>query len=58
MHDLYLESISDMSTLRAFKKMKAQGVRHYTPIMNALIMDRDFFSTDNIEEMVAKDLSS
>jgi transposase len=32
--------------------MKAQGVRNYT-----LIMDRGFFSTDNIEAMVSADLS-
>ena len=32
--------------------MKAQGVKNYT-----LIMDRGFFSTDNIEEMVSADLS-
>jgi transposase len=53
MYDLYPGSISDVSTLRnTIKKMKAQGVRNYT-----LIMDRGFFSTDNIEEMVAGDLS-
>lgn len=53
MYDLYPGSISDVSTLRnTIKKMKAQGVRNYT-----LIMDRGFFSTDNIEEMIAEDLS-
>ena len=53
MYDLYPGSISDVSTLKnTVKKMKAQGVRNYT-----LIMDRGFFSTDNIEEMVSADLS-
>lgn len=53
MYDLYPGSIADVSTLKnTLKKMKAQGVRNYT-----LIMDRGFFSTDNIEELVAEDLS-
>jgi transposase len=53
MYDLYPGSIADVSTLKnTVKKMKAQGVRNYT-----LIMDRVFFSTDNIEEMVSADLS-
>lgn len=53
MYDLYPGSIADVSTLKnTVKKMKAQGVRNYT-----LIMDRGFFSTDNIEEMVSADLS-
>lgn len=51
MYDLYPGSIADVSTLKnTVKKMKAQGVRNYT-----LIMDRVFFSTDNIEEMVSAD---
>jgi transposase len=53
MYDLYPGSIADVSTLKnTIKKMKAQGVRNYT-----LIMDRGFFSTDNIEEMISADLS-
>ena len=53
MYDLYPGSIADVSTLKnTVKKMKAQGVKNYT-----LIMDRGFFSTDNIEEMVSADLS-
>jgi transposase len=41
MYDHYPGSISDVSTLRnTIKKMKSQGVRNYT-----LIMDRGFFST-------------
>jgi len=53
MYDLYPGSIADVSTLKnTVKKMKAQGIRNYT-----LIMDRVFFSTDNIEEMVSADLS-
>jgi transposase len=53
MYDLYPGSIADVSTLKnTVKKMKAQGVRNCT-----LIMDRGFFSTDNIDEMVSADLS-
>jgi transposase len=53
MYDLYPGSIADVSTLKnTVQKLKAQGVRNYT-----LIMDRGFFSTDNIEEMVSADLS-
>ena len=53
MYDLYHGSIADVSTLKnTVRKIKAQGVRNYT-----LIMDRGFFSTDNIEELVAADLS-
>ena len=53
MYDLYPGSIADVSTLKnTVRKIKAQGVRNYT-----MIMDRGFFSTDNIEELVAADLS-
>jgi len=53
MYDLYPKSIADVSTLKnTVRKTKAQGVRNYT-----MIMDRGFFSTDNIEELVAADLS-
>jgi transposase len=53
MYDLYPGSIADVSTLKnTVQKIKAQGVRNYT-----MIMDRGFFSTDNIEEMVSADLS-
>jgi transposase len=53
MYDLYPGSIADVSTLKnTVRKIKAQGVRNCT-----MIMDRGFFSTDNIEEMVSADLS-
>jgi transposase len=53
MYDLYPGSIVDVSTLKnTIKKIKAEGVREYT-----LIMDRGFFSIDNIDEMVSGDLS-
>ena len=53
MYDLYPGSIADVSTLKnTVKKMKAQGVKNYT-----LIMDRGFFSSDNIDEMISADLS-
>ena len=53
MCDLYQGSIADVSTLKnTVRKINAQGVRNYT-----LIMDRGFFSTDNIDEMVSADLS-
>jgi transposase len=50
---IYPWSITDVPTLKnTTRKIKAQGVRNYT-----LIMDRGFFSTDNVEEMVSADLS-
>jgi len=53
MYDLYPGSISDVTTLKnTVKKLNTQGVGNY-----ALIMDRGFFSTDNIDEMVSADLS-
>ncbi len=53
MYDLYPGSIADVSTLKnTVKKINAQGVRNY-----ALIMDRGFFSTDNIDELVSADIS-
>lgn len=53
MYDLYPGSIADVSTLKnTIQKIKSQGVRNYT-----LLMDRGFFSTDNIEEMVSAGLS-
>ena len=53
MYDLYPGSIVDVSTLKnTIKKIKAEGVREYT-----LIMDRGFFSIGNIDEMVSGDLS-
>jgi transposase len=53
MYDLYPGSISDVTTLKStVKKVKALGARDY-----ALIMDRGFFSTANIEEMISADLS-
>ncbi len=53
MYDIYPGSIADVSTLKnTVRKINAQGVRNY-----ALIMDRGFFSTDNIDELVSADLS-
>jgi transposase len=53
MYDLYPGSISDVTTLtNTVKKIKAMGVQNYT-----MIMDRGFFSTANIHEMVSADLS-
>jgi transposase len=53
MYDVYPGSIVDVSTLKnTIKKINAQGVRDYT-----LIMDRGFFSTANIEELVSSNLS-
>ena len=53
MYDVYPGSIVDVSTLKnTIKKIKSQGVRDYT-----LIMDRGFFSTSNIEELVSSNLS-
>lgn len=53
MYDFYPGSIADVSTLKnTVKKINSQGIRNYT-----LIMDRGFFSTDNIDEMVSSDLS-
>jgi transposase len=53
MYDLYPGSIVDVSTLKnTIKKINSQGIRNY-----ALIMDRGFFSTSNIEEMVSSGLS-
>jgi transposase len=53
MYDIYPGSIVDVSTLKnTIKKINSQGVRDYT-----LIMDRGFFSTANIEELVSSNLS-
>jgi transposase len=53
MYDIYPGSISDVTTLtNTVKKIKSQGVQNYT-----MIMDRGFFSTANIQEMVSADLS-
>jgi transposase len=53
MYDVYPGSIVDVSTLKnTIKKINAQGVRDYT-----LIMDRGFFSTANVEELVSSNLS-
>ncbi len=53
MYDVYPGSIVDVSTLKnTIKKINAQGVEDYT-----LIMDRGFFSTANIEELVSSNLS-
>jgi transposase len=53
MYDLYPGSIADVSTLKnTIKKIKSQGVRDYT-----MLMDRGFFSTDNIDQMISADIS-
>lgn len=53
MYDIYPGSIVDVSTLKnTIKKLNSQGVRDYT-----LIMDRGFFSTANIEELVSSNRS-
>jgi transposase len=53
MYDVYPGSIVDVSTLKnTIKKINAQGVHDYT-----LIMDRGFFSTANVEELVSSNLS-
>ncbi len=53
MYDLYPGSIVDVSTLKnTIKKIQACGIQDYT-----LIMDRGFFSTPNMEEMVSTGLS-
>jgi len=53
MYDLYPGSIVDVSTLKnTIKKIQACGIQDYT-----LIMDRGFFSTTNLEEMVNSGLS-
>lgn len=53
LYDVYPGSIVDVSTLKnTIKKIKAEGVKDFT-----LIMDRGFFSTSNIEELMDSDLS-
>lgn len=53
MYDLYPGSIVDVSTLKnTIKKIHACGIQDYT-----LIMDRGFFSTPNLEEMMTSGLS-
>jgi transposase len=53
MYDIYPGSIVDVSTLKnTVKKLNAQGISGYT-----LIMDRGFFSINNIQELVSADLS-
>ena len=53
MYEVYPGSIVDVSTLRnTIKKLNSLGVHNYT-----LVLDRGFFSTANIEEMVSADLS-
>ncbi|WP_319508490.1 IS1634 family transposase [uncultured Methanolobus sp.] len=48
MYDIYPGSIVDVTTLKnTIKKIEAYGVNDYT-----LIMDRGFFSTGNIEELL------
>ena len=53
MYDVYPGSIVDVSTLKnTIKKIRSQGVKDF-----ALIMDRGFFSTANVEELVSCGLS-
>jgi len=53
MYDIYPGSIVDVSTLKnTIKKIRSQGVKDCT-----LIMDRGFFSTANVEELVSCGLS-
>jgi transposase len=48
MYDIYTESIVDVTTLKnTIKKIEACGVKDYT-----LVMDRGFFSKDNIEKLL------
>jgi len=53
MYDVYPGSIVDVSTLKnTIKKIRSYGVKDST-----MIMDRGFFSTANIEELVSSGLS-
>ena len=53
MYDVYPGSIVDVSTLKnTIKKIRSQGAKDFT-----LIMDRGFFSTANVEELVSCGLS-
>jgi len=53
MYDVYPGSIVDVSTLKnTIKKLRSQGAKDFT-----LIMDRGFFSTANVEELVSCGLS-
>jgi transposase len=53
MYDIYPGSIVDVTTLKnTIIKINSQGISNY-----ALIMDRGFFSTNNILELVSSDLS-
>ena len=53
MYDTYPGSIVDVSTSKnTILNIKAQGINSYT-----LIMDRGFFSTENIVELVSSDVS-
>lgn len=53
MYDLYPGSIADVSTLKnTIKKVRSVGVEKFT-----LVMDRGFFSTANLEELISNDLS-
>lgn len=53
MYDLYPGSIVDVSTLKnTIKKINALGVEQFI-----LVMDRGFFSTPNLEELISNNLS-
>lgn len=52
MYDLYPGSLVDVSTLKnTIKKLKALGVEEFT-----LVLDRGFFSTPNLEELITNSL--
>ena len=52
MYDIYPGSIVDVTTLKnTIKKIEAYGMENYT-----LVMDRGFFSKDNIEELLNEKL--
>ncbi len=52
MYDIYPGSIVDVTTLKnTIKKVEAYGMNDYT-----LVMDRGFFSTGNIEELLHEDI--
>ena len=52
MYDIYPGSIVDVTTLKnTIKKIEAYGVNDYT-----LVMDRGFFSTGNIEELLHEEI--
>jgi len=52
MYDIYPGSIKDVSTIKnSIKKMKAVGLK-----FSALVLDRGFFSTSNLDELIKEKL--